>query len=248
MRKKGLIIFLIIINLFFIMYIYFFEERYIIKFETTDKNQSAIEYNNWNSIVLDLKKSVVSIECSKKTLSDNETIEIKSIGTGVAIYSIGDKIYIVTNYHVIKGMDDIYIYDNNEQQVKVKKIIENKKDDIAILEISKKQNMNLKIGLLGNSDEVLLGENVGVLGNLLGNGLALSVGVISGWSDANFEKGYFIQTDAAIYEGCSGGALFNSAGEVIGIVKGKISDADNVSMGIVIPINDIISFVIQSLD
>jgi len=46
--------------------------------------------------------------------------------------------------------------------------------------------MNLKIGLLGNSDEVLLGENVGVLGNLLGNGLALSVGVISGWSDANF--------------------------------------------------------------
>ena len=111
---------------------------------------------------MDLKKSVVSIECSKKTLSDNETIEIKSIGTGVAIYSIGDKIYIVTNYHVIKGMDDIYIYDNNEQLVKVKKIIENKKDDIAILEISKKQNMNLKIGLLGNSDEVLLGENVGV--------------------------------------------------------------------------------------
>ncbi len=137
MRKKGLIIFLIIINLFFIMYIYFFEERYIIKFETTDKNQSAIEYNNWNSIVLDLKKSVVSIECSKKTLSDNETIEIKSIGTGVAIYSIGDKIYIVTNYHVIKGMDDIYIYDNNEQLVKVKKSLKIKKMILQFLRFLK---------------------------------------------------------------------------------------------------------------
>lgn len=136
-EKKGLIIFLIIINLFFIMYIYFFEERYIIKFETTDKNQSAIEYNNWNSIVLDLKKSVVSIECSKKTLSDNETIEIKSIGTGVAIYSIGDKIYIVTNYHVIKGMDDIYIYDNNEQLVKVKKSLKIKKMILQFLRFLK---------------------------------------------------------------------------------------------------------------
>ncbi len=164
-----------------------------------------------------------------------------SAGSGF-IYS--EDGYIVTNYHVVKGADKIKVttYDKNEYDAGL--IGYDDTNDIAVLKIDAK---GLKPVTIGDSDKLSVGDSVVAIGNPLGElTFSLTSGNVSALDrqvkiQNNSMK--LIQTDCAINSGNSGGALFNSSGEVIGITNAKSSggftqaSVDNI--GFAIPINSV---------
>ena len=118
--------------------------------------------------------------------------------------------------------------------------------DLAVMsvplnELSEETKSNIKIIKLGDSDALEVGEPAIAIGNSLGYGQSVTTGVISALNREmileNGEKGTFIQTDAAINQGNSGGALLNNKGELIGINSNKLGGTYVEGMGYAIPIN-----------
>lgn len=137
-----------------------------------------------------------------------------SFGSGVIISSDG---YIITNNHVIKNSDQIKVALNNGKEYNAKLVGTDPQTDVALLKIDAK---NLSILKLGNSDDIELGEWVLAVGNPYNLTSTVTAGIISSkarnfTNEMNFES--FIQTDAAVNSGNSGGALVNSKGEMIGM-------------------------------
>ena len=165
-------------------------------------------------------------------------------GSGFIITSDG---YILTNYHVISGSKAVTVatYDHNTYDAKV--IGYDASNDIAVIKIDAE---NLKPVTLGDSDTLRVGENVYAIGNPLGElTFSLTGGIVSALSrNVQTEAGTsmsLIQTDCAINSGNSGGALFNTRGEVIGITNAKYSssgmssEAEIDNIGFAIPINSV---------
>lgn len=141
-------------------------------------------------------------------------------GSGVIIGSEG---YIVTNNHVIDGAENIYITTNNNKSYTAKIIGSDPATDIALLKI---EESNLSAIKFGNSDQARVGEWVLAVGNPFNLTSTVTAGIISAKSrninllrpDQNtFPIESFIQTDAAVNPGNSGGALVNTSGQLIGI-------------------------------
>jgi len=125
--------------------------------------------------------------------------------------------YIITNRHVVNGFDNIKVMLTNGQEYDAKVIAEDNYTDVAVIKIEGKNLPYLK---LGNSDNLEVGQWVAAIGNPFGLSGSLSVGVVSALGRnhldiARFED--FIQTDAAINMGNSGGPLMNLNDEVVGI-------------------------------
>lgn len=144
----------------------------------------------------------------------------RGAGSGVIIGSEG---YIVTNNHVIKGADNIYITTNNNKSYVAEVIGSDPATDIALLKI---EETNLSAIQFGNSDQAQVGEWVLAVGNPFNLTSTVTAGIISAKSrninllrpDQNtFPIESFIQTDAAVNPGNSGGALVNTSGQLIGI-------------------------------
>lgn len=137
-----------------------------------------------------------------------------SIGSGFIVSKDG---YIVTNNHVIDEAEEINISLNDGSKYKAKLIGVDKKTDLALLKINPTQD--LRFVKFGDSRESRIGEWIMVVGNPFGLGGSISVGVISaiGRDINSGQSDEFIQTDAAINKGNSGGPIFNMKGEVIGI-------------------------------
>ena len=165
-------------------------------------------------------------------------------GSGFIITSDG---YILTNYHVISGSKSVTVatYDHNTYDAKV--IGYDASNDIAVIKIDAE---NLKPVTLGDSDTLRVGESVYAIGNPLGElTFSLTGGIVSALSrNVQTEAGTsmsLIQTDCAINSGNSGGALFNTRGEVIGITNAKYSssgmgsEAEIDNIGFAIPINSV---------
>ena len=165
-------------------------------------------------------------------------------GSGFIITSDG---YILTNYHVISGSKTVTVatYDHNTYDAKV--IGYDASNDIAVIKIDAE---NLKPVTLGDSDTLRVGESVYAIGNPLGElTFSLTGGIVSALSrNVQTEAGTsmsLIQTDCAINSGNSGGALFNTRGEVIGITNAKYSssgmssEAEIDNIGFAIPINSV---------
>ena len=165
-------------------------------------------------------------------------------GSGFIITSDG---YILTNYHVISGSKTVTVatYDHDTYDAKV--IGYDASNDIAVIKIDAE---NLKPVTLGDSDTLRVGESVYAIGNPLGElTFSLTGGIVSALSrNVQTEAGTsmsLIQTDCAINSGNSGGALFNSRGEVIGITNAKYSssgmssEAEIDNIGFAIPINSV---------
>ena len=165
-------------------------------------------------------------------------------GSGFIITSDG---YILTNYHVINGSKTVTVatYDHNTYDAKV--IGYDASNDIAVIKIDAE---NLKPVTLGDSDTLRVGESVYAIGNPLGElTFSLTGGIVSALSrNVQTEAGTtmsLIQTDCAINSGNSGGALFNTRGEVIGITNAKYSssgmssEAEIDNIGFAIPINSV---------
>lgn len=157
---------------------------------------------------------------------------VPGVGSGFLISSDG---YIITNNHVVKNAIKVKITTIDEREYKAKIIGTDPKTDLALLKIKAK---GLPYISLGDSNKVEVGEWVLAIGNPLGQDLTVTAGIISAKGRqlgmADYED--FLQTDAAINLGNSGGPLINMEGKVIGINSVIIAPAGgNVGIGFAIP-------------
>ena len=180
--------------------------------------------------------------------------EMKSAGTGIIISQTDDELLIVTNYHVIQGSETLTVTFNDENSVEAGVKGSDAEHDVAVIAVQKNQisdeTMNaISVATLGDSTQLKVGEPAIAIGNALGYGQSVTVGVISAVdreiSSMDETTGQIgsavkmIQTDAAINEGNSGGALINVSGEVIGINSSKLAGTKIEGMGYAIPISDV---------
>jgi serine protease Do len=136
-----------------------------------------------------------------------------ALGSG---FVISDDGYIVTNNHVIEQADEIIIEFFDGKELKAEIVGTDPKTDIAVLKVD--HSAPLEFVTFGDSDTARVGDWVMAMGNPLGQGFSVSVGIISA-RNRLLRGSYddFLQTDAAINRGNSGGPLFNLDGEVIGV-------------------------------
>ncbi|HYP08064.1 MAG TPA: DegQ family serine endoprotease [Bryobacteraceae bacterium] len=159
----------------------------------------------------------------------------RGLGSGVVVSEDG---YILTNHHVIDGAQEIKVEFTEGKTYSAQLIGSDPPSDLAVLKVSGK----FAVLPLGDSDKVRVGDVVLAIGNPLGVGQTVTSGIISakgrqtGLSDGSFED--FLQTDAAINRGNSGGALVNTRGELIGINSQILSPTGgNIGIGFSIPSN-----------
>lgn len=217
-------------------------------FNGNDKNYTTTMKNANNSV-----KSVVTVQ---NNVSNNTTIpKSKSgsdneIGSGVVYKKVGDSIYILTNAHVVGDKDKQKVTYNNNKSVEGKVIGKDKWSDIAVVK-AKLTDDSMKPITLGDSNNLVLGQSILVVGNPLGVDFkgSVSKGIISGLErhvpvDIDKDDSYDVlmkafQIDAPVNPGNSGGAVIDKDGRLIGIVSLKI-DMENVEgMAFAIPINDV---------
>ncbi|WP_247220550.1 DegQ family serine endoprotease [Shinella oryzae] len=163
----------------------------------------------------------------------NQGQTVNSLGSGFVIDPAG---YIATNNHVIEGADDIEVNFANGSKLKAKLVGTDPKTDLALLKVEPKAP--LKAVPFGDSRVMRIGDWVMAIGNPFGLGGSVTVGIISA-RGRNINAGpydNFIQTDAAINRGNSGGPLFNMKGEVIGINTAIISPSGgSIGIGFSVP-------------
>lgn len=136
-----------------------------------------------------------------------------SAGSGVIISTDG---YIVTNNHVVEGADELIVYLNDNSEYEARIVGTDEKTDLALIKI---EGSSLPAITIGSSESLKIGEWVLAIGNPLGLTNTVTAGIISAKARSLGANGIesFIQTDAAINAGNSGGALVNTAGELVGI-------------------------------
>ena len=185
---------------------------------------SAQRLTDYTAVVAKVKPSVVAI------------VTESGEGSGWIIDEDG---IIVTNAHVVLGANTITITLNDDRTLPVETWYTDSLTDLAVLEIDAQ---NLPAADIGDSDNLLVGEQVAAIGNSLGMGISMKGGWISRLDVSIPASGGqtltdLIETDAAINPGNSGGPLVNMAGEVIGITSVKISVVGVEGMGYAISIN-----------
>ncbi len=146
---------------------------------------------------------------------NNRQRKAQSLGSGFIIDSKG---IVVTNHHVIENAEEIRVILADETSFTAKVLGQDKKTDIAVLKIEPGDTALTAVAF-GNSDELRVGDWVLAIGNPFGLGGTVTAGIVSarGRDIGNGPYDDFIQTDASINRGNSGGPLFNTNGEVIGI-------------------------------
>jgi len=147
--------------------------------------------------------------------------------------------YILTNSHVVHGMDKITVQLNNGREFQAKLLGEDVNSDLALIKIDANQ---LPYLTLGNSDDLEVGQWVAAIGNPFGLQATLTVGVVSAKSRNNLDIARyedFIQTDAAINRGNSGGPLITLDGDIVGINTAIATTAASgyVGIGFSVPSN-----------
>ena len=181
---------------------------------------------------------------STKSLVRDQFFNVKEqegLGSGFIINEDG---YVVTNYHVINGAQEVKVIFSDGKEVNAKVINYDPERDIAVIKITDDVKMP-GIAQLGDSSTVKAGEEVIAIGNPLGKEFSSTVtkGIVSSPNrKMKTENGNvldYIQTDAAINPGNSGGPLINSKGEVIGINTAKKVGEDIEGIGFAIPINEV---------
>jgi serine protease Do len=182
-------------------------------------------------------KAVVFIRTFvQKTVNGSHSYDTQS-GSGVIINSDG---YIITNYHVVEGSEDIEVVLNDKREFKARLVGSDPQTDLALLRI---QSDNLPIIIMGNSDSIQVGQWVLAVGNPFRLQSTVTAGVVSAkgrninvLSNNSIES--FIQTDAAVNPGNSGGALVDTEGRLVGINTAIISDGGRFEgFSFAIPVN-----------
>ena len=223
-----------------------------------DSNSSKKSENGDKTVVTDVTQVVKQNMPAIVAIDNNFTQSVNSYwgkigeqevtanGSGIIIGKNDTELLVVTNNHVVEGADELKVQfiDGSKAGANIKGT--NADMDLAVIAV-KLQSLSddtmsqIAIATLGNSDNLQLGEPAIAIGNALGYGQSVTVGVISALNRAvangKGSEGTFLQTDAAINPGNSGGALLNSKGELIGINSAKYAAQDVEGMGFAIPIS-----------
>ncbi len=168
-----------------------------------------------------------------------------ALGSG---FIIDEKGIVITNNHVIQGAEDILVRVNGDEEFKAKIIGKDPLSDIAVLQIEAEQKfIPVKFG---DSDKSRIGDWVIAIGNPFGLGGTVTSGIISARNRsiglARYED--FIQTDASINQGNSGGPLFNMDGDVIGINTAILGQSGSIGIGFAIPSNSAVKVINQLIE
>ena len=170
---------------------------------------------------------------------DRRERAVQGLGSGVIMSADG---YIMTNHHVIDGADEIRVALSDRREFDARLVGTDPQTDVAVLKIDVEEGV--PFATLTDSESLRVGDIVFALGNPLGVGQTVTMGIISATGRSQMrilgEESYenFIQTDAAINRGNSGGALVDAYGRVIGINTAIISGTGgNIGIGFAIPIN-----------
>ena len=154
----------------------------------------------------------------------------QGLGSGVIVTDDG---YVLTNNHVIEGADELQVRLADGREFEATLVGADPQTDIAILKIE--SDAELPVAVLTDSDQMRVGDIVFALGNPLGIGQTVTMGIISATGRRQIgilgQGGYedFIQTDAAINRGNSGGPLVDGEGRVVGVNTAILSDSTNAS-------------------
>ncbi|MEZ3479499.1 MAG: trypsin-like peptidase domain-containing protein [Lachnospiraceae bacterium] len=221
-------------------------------------NVTAIANNCLPSVVSITNRGVTEV----RTMFGTYQQDAESSGSGIIIGENETELLIVTNYHVVSGSNElsvVFSYDEDSDDpslvsARVKGYEADK--DLAVIavslnDITDEMRSKIKIATIGDSSNLVLGQEVVAIGNALGYGQSVTTGIISALgrnvtvSDENGGSitNKLIQTDAAINPGNSGGALLNMNGELIGINSVKVSSSSVEGMGYAIPISDVQSII-----
>ena len=214
----------------------------------TDDKGNNVTHLSASDIVANVKDSVVEITTSTTSYGIFMGQYVSSgAGSGVILSKEG---LVVTNHHVIDKANEITVKLTNGEAYKATLIASDAQTDLAVLRIEAE---NLQPAVLGDSDVMRVGETVYAIGNPLGSlGGSVSEGIVSAKDREITIDGQdmvLLQTSAAVNPGNSGGGLFNSKGELVGIVNAKSSGQDIEGIGFAIPISfakDVINDLVET--
>lgn len=229
------------------------------KIESTELTPSVAKttVTDVTEVVKAVMPSVVAVN-NKYTTQMNYFGQIysqegESAGSGIIVGQNATELLLVTNYHVVEGADELEVTFVDDEQATAQLKGSDADKDLAVIainlaDIPASTREVIRVGELGDSEALTVGEPVIAIGNSLGYGQSVTTGVVSALHraigttsrgeaiDRNIPT--FIQTDAAINPGNSGGALLNIYGQVIGINSNKIGGSAVEGMGYAIPISD----------
>jgi serine protease DegQ len=161
--------------------------------------------------------------------------QMASLGSGVIVSPDG---YILTNFHVVEGADEIEVGLADGRKARASVVGTDPETDLAVIRIKEK---NLPVIVLGEPDQARVGDVVLAIGNPFGVGQTVTLGIISALGRNNLHINHFenfIQTDAAINFGNSGGALVDTRGNLLGINSAIYSQTGgSVGIGFAIPVS-----------
>lgn len=218
--------------------------------KTTGATQVSVVTSDYSDVVERVMPAMVSIlntyTVKQSYWGQTYTQEAQSGGSGIIIAENETELLIATNNHVVDGADklEVTFIDGSVAEAQIKG--KDSDMDLAVIAIpldtlTAETKGAISIAEMGDSDALRLGEPVIAIGNALGYGQSVTGGYISALNREieveDGSTGTFIQTDAAINHGNSGGALLNIKGEVIGINSNKISGTSIEGMGYAIPIS-----------
>jgi len=194
-----------------------------------------------------LNPSVVTLNTREVIVSGTSISAQEGLGTGVLIDSLG---HIITASHVVHKADEIMVSFPDGQQIPAEVVSSIPAADIAMVKL-KSRPKNPTVAKLGNSDNIDIGEEIFVIGAPFGLEHTLSIGHISGKMQREMVLGGFmvdfLQTDAAINQGNSGGPIFNLDGEVVGIVSFILSQSGGFDgLGFAVSINSVKRILFES--
>ena len=221
--------------------------------ENTDNNTPVIntqtdlvtKQSEIAKVIENTQNSVVNINIKQTTQGFfNQVYEAEGAGSGIIYKEDDNKVYIITNNHVVDGASSCTISLDGETQVEANLIGKDASSDIAVISVAKDKlkeaGVEYKVATFTDSDKVQMGETVIAMGNALGQGKTATVGIVSTTNkevDIDGTQYNAIQTDAAINPGNSGGALVNTEGEIIGVNSAKLASTTIEGIGYAIPSN-----------
>jgi serine protease Do len=215
--------------------------------ERTTPTYLSKEETTVSTIYKKVLPAVVTIITSSNNFTEKGAIKSQGQGSGVLI---SHDCYILTAAHVVDGASEILVKTQDGKMRKANILFSEKTADIALLQL-KVLDPTLAHAKLGDSDNLVVGQNVYAIGSPYGLENSFSSGIISAFrGDSRVYDGTvpveFIQTDAAINPGNSGGPLFNSQGEVVGIASSILTVSGGFQgIGMVVAINtakDLLAF------
>ncbi len=189
-------------------------------------------------------------------------VESESTGSGIIISETDDELLIATNYHVIEDASTLtvcFTVDVDDEEDAIVSAVVKGSDEqydlavvaVAIDDIPQDVMNQILVAKFGSSKDLVVGEPAIAIGNALGYGQSVTLGIVSALDrtlDVDGMAYSYIQTDAAINFGNSGGALLNTEGEVIGINSAKAAYSGVEGMGYAIPIDEAQPILAQLMD